>query len=454
MDFPGRNQHENSSPRNSQSAFGMGFRRISRGYALITLALICCGAFSLMFWASRTDSAIMDELAHIPAGYGYVHNLDYNLNPEHPPLIKALAMLPVLFLQPNFPAQSAAWQTGVNAEWSMGTQFLYESGNNANQIIDTARIVPMLITILLILLIYFFARRLMGDWWALVPTFLFAFDPTVLAHGHYVTTDVGAACGITLAVFCFVRFIESPTRKNLWLAGLTFGIAQLTKFSAPLLIPLFVFLMLALWVREIIIHWNEQTAGRWRHLLRRGWYYLKNIIVIFAIAYLLVIYPVYALFTINYPIAKQVSDSTAILNLFANGPTPAGQMCNGMRCIANADIWMAHSPILRPFAEYLLGILMAFQRVDGGNTIYFLGHIVGSGGWIYFPLLYLLKEPIPSLVIVFVALALAITWMIQTLVKKRGRVLHTILDYIGVNFAEFAWDCSSSSIGATASMHH
>ena len=28
--------------------------------------------------------------------------------------------------------------------------------------------------------------------------------------------------------------------------------------------------------------------------------------------------------------------------------------------------------------------------------------------------------------------------MIQTLVKKRGRVLHTILDYIGVNFAEFA----------------
>ena len=51
--------------------------------------------FGLMFWASRTDSAIDDELAHIPAGYGYVHNLDYRLNPEHPPLVKALAMLPV-----------------------------------------------------------------------------------------------------------------------------------------------------------------------------------------------------------------------------------------------------------------------------------------------------------------------------------------------------------------------
>ena len=38
----------------------------------------------------------MDELAHIPAGYGYIHNFDYRLNPEHPPLVKALAMFPVL----------------------------------------------------------------------------------------------------------------------------------------------------------------------------------------------------------------------------------------------------------------------------------------------------------------------------------------------------------------------
>ena len=49
----------------------------------------------------------------------------------------------------------------------------------------------------------------------------------------------------------------------------------------------------------------------------------------------------------------------------------------------------------------MLGILMVFQRVDGGNTIYFMGQVVGSGGWTYFPLLFLLKEPIPTLIIVF-----------------------------------------------------
>ena len=50
------------------------FHKLSARGAWITLALICIASFSLMFWASRTDSAIMDELAHIPAGYGYVHN--------------------------------------------------------------------------------------------------------------------------------------------------------------------------------------------------------------------------------------------------------------------------------------------------------------------------------------------------------------------------------------------
>ena len=92
------------------------FQKLSPRVAGFVLAFICLVAFGLMFWASRTDSAIDDELAHIPAGYGYVHNLDYRLNPEHPPLVKALAMLPVLFLNPNFPTNAtSAWQTEITA---------------------------------------------------------------------------------------------------------------------------------------------------------------------------------------------------------------------------------------------------------------------------------------------------------------------------------------------------
>ncbi len=406
------------------------FRKFSSWFSGIALALICVAAFGFMFFASRTDSAIDDELAHIPAGYGYVHNLDYRLNPEHPPLVKALAMLPVLFLNPAYPTNTAAWQNEVNGEWDMGYQFLYNSGNRANEIIRTARIMPILLTILAVILVYFLARRLMGPRWALLPAFLFGLDPNILAHGHYVTTDVGAAFGFLLGIFFFTRFMESPTTKNLWLAGIAFGIAQLTKFSTPFLVPLFIFVLLALWIRDLSLRPRKEA-------LRTGLRYLKNLILIFLIGYLVIVYPIYFLFTAHYPIAKQISDTTAILHSFANGPAPAGQICHGARCLADFDIWMAHSPVLRPFAQYLLGILMVLQRVDGTNTIYFLGHVVGSGGWIYFPLLYLVKEPIPTLAIVIFALMLALWWAWKKANASQWHLLRDTSDYIGAHFTEF-----------------
>lgn len=392
-----------------------------------------------MLWASRTDSAIMDELAHIPAGYGYVHNLDYRLNPEHPPLVKALAMLPVLFLQPNFPAASDAWQNQINAQWDVGAQFLYQSGNNANEIIQTARIFPILITLLVLLFIYLLARGIMGNWWALLPAALFALDPTVLAQGHYVTTDLGAAFGVIFATYYFLKFVESPSTKHLWFAGLSFGVAQITKFSAPFLVPLFVFLTFVLWLRNIIVeHGTMERSRRFKIFLTRGLRWIWRLILVFAIGYVFIVYPIYFLFTANYPIAKQVSDAQFILGSFANGPTPAGTHCAGIRCLADLDIWMAKSPVLRPLAEYMLGILMVFQRSAGGNTIYFLGEVRGAGGPAYFPLLFLLKEPVPTLIIVLAALILATWWMIRRDPRDGRRRGQRILDYLGVNFPEFS----------------
>jgi hypothetical protein len=44
---------------------------------------------------SSNSSATFDEMAHLPAGYSYLRWNDYRLNPEHPPLIKKWAALPV-----------------------------------------------------------------------------------------------------------------------------------------------------------------------------------------------------------------------------------------------------------------------------------------------------------------------------------------------------------------------
>ena len=51
--------------------------------------------FITMFTVARGDAGTTDEVAHIPAGYSYDKVQDYRLNPEHPPLAKAIAGLPL-----------------------------------------------------------------------------------------------------------------------------------------------------------------------------------------------------------------------------------------------------------------------------------------------------------------------------------------------------------------------
>ncbi len=413
---------------------------------LILLGIVFL-SLSLMLWASFTDSAIMDELAHIPAGYGYVYNLDYRLNPEHPPLVKTLAAAPLFILQPRFPAESRDWQSEVNGQWAMGTQFLYESQNDADALIRVARAGPILLTLFLILLTYYWARELVGSLWALLPTALLALSPSILAHGHYVTTDIGAAFGVVVATYFFIKFLMNPARNNLLYTGLAFGVAQIAKFSAVLLIPYFVFLLLVFFAKNTIRDFRETDSRvRARRFLRRAWHYLRSLILIFMIGYLLVVYPIYALFSINYPLEKQAGDTKFILQSFANGPgafdacfskTESLEIkapCNLKRGIADLTIAMANHNLTRPLANYALGVLMVLQRSAGGNTGYFLGEVSSAGWKSYFPIVYILKEPIPVLFMILIALAASSMGIIHTL-RKRGL---KFLDYLDINFSEFA----------------
>lgn len=409
------------------------------------LALITLSSLFLSISASRQESAVMDELAHIPAGYGYVRYLDYRLNPEHPPLLKALSALPLLFGNFKFPIQSSAWQKDVNGQWEVGNLFLYESGNDADKIIQWARLGPLLVTLLLIIFIYVWSKELMGRWWALIPAFLFSFSPTVLAHGHFVTTDVAVTFGIFIALYYLVKYLLLPFRRDIVYAGLAFGVAQLAKFSTVLLIPLFVFIVVVyyFWKTGNEIRGLSFVAGINR-LLKSLWRAISSLALIFAIGYLLV-YAVYFIFTVNYPIEKQTADTRFILTSFAGGPDPNLQTCKlnsglpigrRMRCLAEINIGMAKSPVLRPLAEYMLGVLMVIQRSSGGNTAYFLGEVSTSGWWYYFPVVFVLKEPIPSLALITIALLISL-WAIGKKLR-RGSAFQNFSDYLGTNFAEFS----------------
>jgi hypothetical protein len=80
--------------------------------------------------------------------------------------------------------------------------------------------------------------------------FLYAFDPTVIAHSYLVTTDVGMAAFTVLFLFMLWRYIQKPSRLRLVWCGLALGAVLGSKFSAVALLPVGAILLL---------------AGMWRH---------------------------------------------------------------------------------------------------------------------------------------------------------------------------------------------
>ncbi|RLC35406.1 MAG: hypothetical protein DRH33_08570 [Candidatus Nealsonbacteria bacterium] len=337
--------------------------------------LIALGLLGIMgvlaFFSMKGISLTMDELAHIPAGYSYVSQHDYRLNPEHPPLVKDLAGLPLLSQKINFPKNHPSWQKGVNAQWWFGNQFLYKSGNDPDKIIFWARIPMILLLLSLGAFLFHFARKIGGNFLALGVLFLFALSPTFLAHGRLVTTDVAATFGFTLAIFYYLKFLKNPSKLNVILAGITLGIALAFKFSCVLLLPLFGILTLG-WV----LFFSEKGKRLKTFFKYLG---LALLVSVFAV---LVIWPIYQLNIWNYPVEKQVEDTKYLLS------------SNPFRSLVKINVWMAENKIFRPLAHYLLGLMMATQRVAGGNTVYFLGEVSAAGWWYYFPVVYFLKIPL------------------------------------------------------------
>src|ERR1035437_7831263 len=122
---------------------------IKKYWIVLTVTVLLTVMAGLMFFSSLGDSNIVDEVAHIPSGYSYITTGDYRLNPEHPPLLKDLSGLALLVtIHPNFPYEY--WKANnpvVNNQWETGWRFLYQMGNNPDQMNIIARTPLMLISL-------------------------------------------------------------------------------------------------------------------------------------------------------------------------------------------------------------------------------------------------------------------------------------------------------------------
>ena len=203
-------------------------------------------------------STTFDEVTHLPAGLAMAATGGVWLNPQHPPLVKLLAGLSALTLEPELALESDAYRE--QREWDFGRRVLYELGNDPMSLLRRGRLPVVGLSLLCGLVVFFWSRSRFGDLAALASLTLYSFSPTVLAHGRLVTMDTGVTAGMVFALYYWWRSnVSERPRFGLEAAcGLGLGIALAAKFSGLVVLP-------AMALAELLA--NDPRDG-WRRRIR------------------------------------------------------------------------------------------------------------------------------------------------------------------------------------------
>ncbi len=346
-----------------------------RAFWPLTLALLAAMAAAQVA-AMRQESQIYDEATHLASGYSYLTTGDYRLNPEHPPLSKMLAAVPLLFLKPHLPVEDASWKNGDGLYF--GAVFLYLNRVDAERMLFPARYVTIACTFALGLLLAVWARRHFSTAAALLAVFLYAFDPNIAAHGHYVTNDLLTAAFFFLASIMWGRYLNTRRAADLIGAGLAAGLAASTKFTGLVLFPVFLALYLIKWRLE----------PRPRQLSARR---LALSMLAAGASAALVIALCYAPETLR---RWRGSQPGAPLTAYMGRDTPAQKA-----------LYRTAELLHLPAHSYLIGLRLVGYHASEGHQAYLLGRTSKQGWWYYFPVAFAVKTPAAVLLLLLAAAA-------------------------------------------------
>lgn len=322
--------------------------------------------------SARQQSQTIDEAVHIFAGYRYWKNFDFGANPEHPPLVKLVAAIPLLQMSLRVPPVPEGHFKTV--EYQTGHDFLY--GNDVNTLLWRTRMAAAVFTICLGLTIFLLAHSMWGEGPAFLALTLLAFEPNFLAHGALVTTDVGVTFGIVLGVANFYFYLKKPSALRLAGAGLAAGLCLGTKLTGILLFPMLLFLALA----EFLSARDPATRKLAPGIAKRALWLSASLAGIVAISYVVL----WSLYGFRYA----ARPSGLSLN------PPLLELVKRMGQNSSAIVWqLAHWHLLPE--SYLYGL----ADLSSQSTLptYIFGKYYPAAQWFYFPSIFIIKSTLAFL---------------------------------------------------------
>jgi len=326
----------------------------------------------------RQESLTWDEGDHIFAGYMSWKTHDFGLNPEHPPLMKMLATVPLLGLPLKVPALQHRYFK--DEAYLDGRELLFDNAPDysVESLTFRVRMAAGIVAILMGLLAFVAAREMFGTGAAFVALVLLTFEPTVLAHGAFVTTDTGVSCFFFAAVYAFYRYCKVRSAGRLLVAGLAAGLALATKHSAVLLLPMLVGLAGC----EAVFRLNGDARGR--RTLQMVW--SLALIGVIAVG---VLWAFYGFRYAARPLGLRLDPSLA-------------DYVHPLKAAEAKWIMLLARLHLLP-ESYLYG-LADVRAMANGMPSYIFGKVYEHGVWFYFPAVLLIKSTLGFLALVVLAI--------------------------------------------------
>ncbi len=335
----------------------------------------------------RQESITWDEDDHLYAGYMSWKTGDFGLNPEHPPMVKMLAALPILGMDLKVPPLQ---KRNFKLEAFLGGKdFLFK--NDADTMLFRARMMASLLTVLLAVLVFLAAQEMFSTAAGFVALILLVFDPNLLAHGARVTTDAGLSCFLFASVYAFYRYVKAPTAWRLVVVGLATGLAFSAKHTGVLAAPMLIVLALCeVWRSRGAENQGERTVSTGGRFLR-----MVGALAVVAAISLTVLWGFYGFRYAARPAGLELNPTSAEYLQQLSRPGEAKLLSA-----------IAHYRLLPE--SYLYGLADVRMMADFYSS-YLLGTTYPHGVWFYFPLVIVIKSTLPFLIL------LAITvWAIAT----------------------------------------
>ena len=309
--------------------------------------LVIIGLLILVFARLAVDaqklSLTTDEPFHIASGYSYLVNGATWTTPlrGHPLLVDAWCALPLFMSRPDIPVEElSGWGNDHIAYLKAFVSYINEDIERYEVL---SRVPIMLLTVLLAAVVARWSQDLWGPKGTVVALLILAFDPSLIAHGMLATNDVGVTALGTLALSMTYRLgRKRASPHHLVITGLIYGLTMLAKSSG------------IIWVvgGMVMLGLMQMRRSTWKKALSL---WIMQSISIIGLAVL----AVWAFYGFEF-------GSVDFVPIEVPAPTHWTSV-----------VLQAESPTRR--------------------EIYYLGRVENEGWWLYFPLAFLLKNPLPLL---------------------------------------------------------